>query len=43
MSKWGGGFLSAFFNDFVGGELDKKPGGFYWAGWADANPDVCCF
>ena len=18
--------------------MDKKPGGFYWAGWVDANP-----
>ena len=31
------GFKVGFY-DFCGGELDKKPGGFYWDGWVDANP-----
>ena len=31
------GFKVGFY-DFGGGEIDKKPGGFYWAGWVDANP-----
>ena len=31
------GFKVGFY-DFCSGELDKKPGGFYYDGWVDANP-----